>query len=393
MKKITEILFFEDQNERCPHMRILHWAVPYSAGIGGQSIFIERLARDFAHRGNEVAILINETTEGQSVQGFYESAVRVIALDLKIANSSALMEAKFAQLIKSIQLFNPEVIHIHNLVSREIVYLKLFLNRRGSNIASICTVHDLETLKRAIALQETGDLLKQMHKIVSPSNYIDSFFKDINSELRPNFKVIYNGVPDRISPAPSSAKKLHLLFAAELNEHKGAVVLLSAWSRIYKKYPNVTLFIAGDGAAKEFIQQYATTSGIGSQVVFTGWLSQNELNEYLSADCIFVMPSMLGEAFGLIAAEASMAGAAIIVSRIGALPEIVEDRVSGLVVTPGDTNSLVQAIEELINNEELRKKFGIAAKKRAQTLFSMEKSVDEYEKTYRQLIAAQKSSN
>jgi glycosyltransferase involved in cell wall biosynthesis len=167
-------------------------------------------------------------------------------------------------------------------------------------------------------------------------------------------------------------------------------VLLNAWSKICKKHPNVTLFIAGEGAAKEFIEQYASTSGIGSQVVFTGWLSQNELNEYLSADCIFVMPSMLGEAFGLIAAEASMAGAAVIVSRIGALPEIVEDRVSGLVVTPGDTNSLVQAIEELINDEGLRKKFGVAAKKRTQALFSMENSVDEYEKTYQQLITAQK---
>jgi glycosyltransferase involved in cell wall biosynthesis len=367
--------------------------VPYSCGVGGQSIFIERLALDVAQRGHEVTILTNGVAEDERTRKFFEDAVRVIPLDLSITSSSAQMDAKFSKIVERIKEFNADVIHIHNLVSREIVYLKLFLNRRGSNIASICTVHDLETLKRALALQETGDLLKQMHKIVSPSNYIDSFFKDINSELRPNFKVIYNGVPDRISPASSSAKKLHLLFAAELNEHKGAVVLLSAWSRIYKKYPNVTLFIAGDGAAKEFIQQYATTSGIGSQVVFTGWLSQNELNEYLSADCIFVMPSMLGEAFGLIAAEASMAGAAIIVSRIGALPEIVEDRVSGLVVTPGDTNSLVQAIEELIIDEELRKEFGRAAKKRAQTLFSMEKSVDEYEKTYRQLIAAQKSSN
>jgi glycosyltransferase involved in cell wall biosynthesis len=215
----------------------------------------------------------------------------------------------------------------------------------------------------------------------------------VNTELRENFKIIYNGVPENLSQAPAGKNQLHLLFAAELNEHKGAVVLLNSWSKICKKHPNITLYIAGDGTAKEFLEQYAITSGIGSQVVFTGWLSQNELNEYLTSECIFIMPSMLGEAFGLIAAEASMAGAAVIVSRIGALPEIVEDRVSGLVVTPGDTTSLSQAIEELLNDEELRKKFGIAAKKRAQTLFSMKNSVDEYEKTYHQLITAQKSSN
>jgi glycosyltransferase involved in cell wall biosynthesis len=374
-------------------VKILHWAVPYTLGVGGQSIFIERLSRDFAKRGHQIAILTNAATQDESVKGFFQDSVRIIPLDINMTNSSSQVKAKFAQVVERIQEFNPDIIHIHNLVSREIVYLKLFLNRKDTGTLTICTIHDLETLKRALAWQVTGELLKQIDRIVSPSEYIDGFFEGMNEELRENFKIIYNGVPEKFPPSPTGKKKLHLLFAAELIEHKGAVVLLNAWSKICKDYPDVTLFIAGEGKAKEFIEQYASTSAIGSQVVFTGWLSQIELNEYLSSECIFIMPSMLGEAFGLIAAEASMAGAAVIVSRIGALPEIVEDRVSGLVVTPGDSNSLAQAIEELLNDEELRSKFGSEAKKRAQRLFSMEKSVDEYEKTYHQLITAQKSSN
>lgn len=374
-------------------MRILHWAVPYSAGVGGQSIFIERLAQDLVKRSHDVMIMTNRATDEKICKKHSNNLVKVIPLDLNITSLSAQMDAKFPQIVERIQEFNPDVIHIHNLVSREIVYLKLFLNRRDSNIPTICTIHDLETLKRVVTLLKAGDLTRQVNCIVSPSNYIYSFFKDIDSQQQSNFKVIYNGVPEELPLVPMGRKKSHLLFAAELSEHKGAVVLLNAWSKICKKYSDVTLFIAGEGAAKEFIEQYANTSGIGSQVEFTGWLSQNELNEYLSSECIFIMPSMLGEAFGLIAAEASMAGAAVIVSRIGALPEIVEDGVSGLVVTPGDSNSLAQAIEELLNDEELRSKFGSEAKKRAQRLFSMEKSVDEYVKTYHQLITAQKSSN
>ena len=386
-------LFFESQHEGCPLMRILHWAVPYSAGIGGQSIFIERLSLEFIQRGHAVAILTNDTTVNLRPEVHYEDLLRVISVDLNITNLSGPENAKFAQTVKNIKEFNPDVIHIHNLSSKEIIYLKFFLNRKDAAIRTICTIHDLETLKRVSTLQGSGGLLKQIDRIVSPSEYIDGYFRGINPELRENFKMIYNGVPENLSPTPTVKKKLHLLFAAELNEHKGAVVLLNAWTKICKKYPNITLYIAGDGTAKEFLQQYVNSSEIGSQVVFTGWLSQIELHEYLSSECIFLMPSMLGEAFGLVAAEASMAGAAVIVSRIGALPEIVEDRVSGLVVTPGDSNSLVQAIEELLNDEELRRKFGSEAKKRAQRLFSMRKSVDEYEKTYHQLITAQKLSN
>lgn len=374
-------------------MRILHWAVPYSAGVGGQSIFIERLAQDLVKRGHDVAIITNRTTDEKTRKELSNNLVRVIRLNLNVTNLDSEAGVKFGRTVEAIQEFNPDVIHIHNLASREIIYLKFFLNRKDTGTLTICTIHDLESLKRALALQVNGELLKQIDRIVSPSEYIDGFFEGMNQELRENFKIIYNGVPEKLSPSPTGKKKLHLLFAAELSEHKGAVVLLNAWSKICKNYPNITLFIAGEGVAREFLQQYANTSGIGSQVVFTGWLSQIELNEYLSSECIFVMPSMLGEAFGLIAAEASMAGAAVIASRIGALPEIVEDRVSGLVVTPGDSNSLAQAIEELLNDEELRSKFGSEAKKRAQRLFSMEKSVDEYEKTYRQLITAQRSGN
>jgi glycosyltransferase involved in cell wall biosynthesis len=374
-------------------VRILHWAIPYYQGFGGQSIFIERLALGFVERGHEVAILTNDNTKEGTPNDNSKNLLDIFRLNLNPTNLDAQAALKFASFAALIQKFNPEVIHIHNLASREIVYLKFFLNRKDANIPTICTIHDLETLKRVSALQATGELLKQINRIVSPSEFIDGFFEGVNTELRENFKIIYNGVPENLSQAPAGKNQLHLLFAAELNEHKGAVVLLNSWSKICKKHPNITLYIAGDGTAKEFLEQYAITSGIGSQVVFTGWLSQNELNEYLTSECIFIMPSMLGEAFGLIAAEASMAGAAVIVSRIGALPEIVEDRVSGLVVTPGDTTSLSQAIEELLNDEELRKKFGIAAKKRAQTLFSMKNSVDEYEKTYHQLITAQKSSN
>jgi glycosyltransferase involved in cell wall biosynthesis len=374
-------------------VRILHWAVPYYRGFGGQSIFIERLALEFIKRGHEVAILTDNHATKNIPKDNSENQLNVYSLNLSPTNLDNRTPLKFAGIVEVIQKFNPDIIHIHNLVSLEIIYLNLFLNRKGAMIPTVCTIHDLATLNRVVALLKKDEAIPRLDCIVSPSRYIDSFLRGISLEFRKNVKIIYNGVPEKLPLEHTTFKKLHLLFAADLNEHKGAVILLNAWSKICKKYPDVTLFIAGEGAAKEFIEQYAKTSGIGQQVVFTGWLSQNELHEYLSADCVFVMPSMLGEAFGLVAAEASMAGAAVIVSRIGALPEIVEDRVSGLVVTPGDTNSLVQAIEELINDEELRRKFGIAAKKRAQKLFSMEKSVDEYEKTYQQLITAQKLSN
>ena len=68
------------------------------------------------------------------------------------------------------------------------------------------------------------------------------------------------------------------------------------------------------------------------------------------------------------------------------VPDIVEDAISGLVVTPGDSRELAQAIERLLSQRELRVTFGLAARKRAEEIFTLEKSVHEYEVMYREVV-------
>src|SRR4029077_2817527 len=76
-----------------------------------------------------------------------------------------------------------------------------------------------------------------------------------------------------------------------------------------------------------------------------------------------VMPTR-NEAFGLVYQEAAAAGLPAIGSRLNAVPEIIEDGATGLLVTPGNTAELVRALEQLIGSAELRERFGRAARRK-----------------------------
>jgi glycosyltransferase involved in cell wall biosynthesis len=366
-------------------MRILHWAFPFHLGRGGQSIWIERIAIESAHRGHKVAIMAGKTAEFSKMRSLFGDLVKTLQVDIESTEGVKPDTKKAAQVADAIENFEPDIIHIHNLESRELVYLRLYQATQGKSIPAICTLHDLVSVKRLQrTLLMTGEI-GSISAVVSPSKFIESQFDSLTPSQRDKFRMIYHGVPTNLSRKVDVSGTPKLLFASDLHDHKGGIILLSAWKKLHQKFPAVTLIIAGDGRAKSFLEKYAQSSGLDAQVDFRGWLNQEELRSILNQDCILVVPSLLGEAFGLIAAEASMIGASLIVSRSGALPEIVLPEKSGLVVTPGDSIELADAIERLLTNPSLRLSLGRAARERAEILFSLPESVLAYEQLYEEV--------
>jgi glycosyltransferase involved in cell wall biosynthesis len=364
-------------------MKVMHWAFPFHPSRGGQSIFIEQMAIEFASRGHEVSLLTRKFPESEliEVKSRLENRVDIIQVDLDMDNLDSKSGTSFREVAKRIENFSPDVIHVHNLDSRELAYLRLYLNTRGRKILTLCTIHDLVTLKRARALIDRNLFTGFLDFVVAPSDFIYQKLAQGQIELRDQIMMVYNGVTplDKNRNSKKGSHQLRLLFAAELHEHKGGILLLTAWAKIFKTHPEVTLVIAGDGDAKDFLHQYARSINFGDQLEFLGWLSRSELEDELAGNCVLIVPSMIGEAFGLVVAEAAMAQTPAIVNAVGALPELVQDGVTGIVVIPGDTQSLSRAMETLILNEELRNEMGLAAQKRTLELFALDGSASQYE--------------
>jgi glycosyltransferase involved in cell wall biosynthesis len=104
-----------------------------------------------------------------------------------------------------------------------------------------------------------------------------------------------------------------------------------------------------------------------------------------------VVPSIWPDSFPTVALEAMAAGAAIVVSRIGGLPEAVIDGESGLIVEPGDVSALAAALERLLDDPTLRAQLGAGARKRVER-FSAPAVVPRYEEAYARALAGRRTA-
>jgi glycosyltransferase involved in cell wall biosynthesis len=142
--------------------------------------------------------------------------------------------------------------------------------------------------------------------------------------------------------------------------------LLEAARLLAERIPDLSVRIVGGGPEDAALRTQHARLKLGDRVRFLGDVSARELAvEYGSAD-LFCLPSVQ-EAFGIVFAEAMAAGLPVVACRVAAVPEVVEDGRTGLLVTPRRPDQLAAAIETLVRNVELRKTLGAAGRARADT--------------------------
>lgn len=174
-----------------------------------------------------------------------------------------------------------------------------------------------------------------------------------------------------------------VLVFSRLNRMKGIEYFLEAAVEVAKRFPEIRFVIAGDGDHRVELEAYATRLGIASKVLFTGF--RTDLPDLLAETDLSVLPS-LSEGLSNSILEAMSAGVPVVATRVGGNPEIVEDGVTGLLVPTRDSAALADAMIRMFEKPGLRLEFGSAARRRINTVFSMERSVESVENLYERLL-------
>ncbi len=154
---------------------------------------------------------------------------------------------------------------------------------------------------------------------------------------------------------------------------------MDACAQLSKRGVAVRFFMIGSGPLRTELEARGQALGIADRVHWLGHILDPV--PILQACDIFTMASV-GEGFGLALAEAMACGAAAIATRSGALAEIVEDGVSGLLVPPRDVSALADAIQKLAENERLRHEMAQRGMERVQHNFSTDASIEKIMKVY-----------
>jgi glycosyltransferase involved in cell wall biosynthesis len=191
--------------------------------------------------------------------------------------------------------------------------------------------------------------------------------------LAPGARVVYPGVSvPPLRPRPLN-DPIVVGYAGRLVALKGVDVLLRAAASL----PNLRVEVVGDGPER------ARLESIGRRARFLGW--QTGLDDLLAGWDLFALPSR-EEAFGIAALEAMAASLPVVATRVGGLPELVEDGLTGLLVPPDDPAALAAAIARLAADSALRARLGEAGRARAATHFPVERMVASVAALYDQLL-------
>jgi sugar transferase (PEP-CTERM/EpsH1 system associated) len=215
----------------------------------------------------------------------------------------------------------------------------------------------------------------------------------------------YNGVNcDRFRPGPSDAapifasdvpKPFVIGTVGRLDRVKDQLTLAQAFVTLVKRdecyKERVRLAIVGDGMLRDEIETVIATAGLGSHGRVLGW--RDDVGDVLRQFDIFCLPS-LNEGVSNTLLEAMATGLPIIATAVGGNTELVAEGQTGFLVEPGDAEQIADVLEKYLNSDELVRQHGREARRCAETDFSLQGMLREYDNFYtRYLLPAGASGN
>lgn len=286
----------------------------------------------------------------------------------------------YPRLRRILREFRPGILHTHSYVMRYTFPAGL----AARTPVMVHTVHN-------VARNETDRLGRMLHRAAYRRGVVPVA---VGEEVARSFEDYYGFAPRAVIPNGIDLSPYHqtpdaaawkrargfaeterlAVSVARLDPQKDPAALLEAFVKALGAHPEWSLVFAGDGGLRGELEQAAGRLGMSKRVRFLGVIP--DVAGLLQAADLFVLASRW-EGTPLAVMEAMAAGLPVIATRVGGVPGLVEDGVSGLLVEPGDPRRFAGAVAQAALNEEKRKAFGEAARRQA-ARFGVEAMVASY---------------
>ena len=237
--------------------------------------------------------------------------------------------------------------------------------------------------------------LSYTSKIIAVSDFVK---KDLIHEGVPEQKIvrIFNGVDvDSFVPVPPEERdkwrayitdkpvKRTIGLVGNLIEMKGLRYFIRALPLILEKHPDTLVVVVGEGMLRNEMEAEVNRQGFSSRVKFLGRITELTRRIMASLD-ILVQPS-LTESFGLTVAEALSCEVPVVATKVGGLPDIIEDGVCGFLIPPKNPEALAARVNQLLEDPGIIRSMGQAGRRRIMDRFSLSDTAQSYLELYRDL--------
>ena len=308
------------------------------------------------------------------------------------------LASKLYQIAQSEQL---DVLHMHYAIPHSVsAFLAREMLRPLRYLPIVTTLHGTDiTLVGSDPsfLPITRFGIEQSDAVTAISNYLRDATRETFGVTRP-IEVIYNFIDaNYYRRAPNEALRravaprgerimLHISTFRPIKRITDCIEILARMNELQGGSSNLKLVMCGDGPERAEAEELAARRGVSDLVRFVGKQPQSEIRDYLSISDLFLLPSR-SESFGLSALEAMACEVPVIATRVGGVPEVVEEGGSGFLFEIGDVDGMARAALRLLNDPALLGRFGARGRETAVARFATEEIIPQYEALYRGLIS------
>jgi len=180
-------------------------------------------------------------------------------------------------------------------------------------------------------------------------------------------------VKSTTEPAPSQFKRNLVLYVGQLIRGKGVDVLLESLALVKTPFECI---IVGEGSHREYCQELAKKLGLADRVTFTGFVAQDQLQNFFLEASVMAVSSVWPEPFGMTGLEAMRHSLPVVAFDAGGIKEWLADQENGILVPWMDRTAYAAAVDSLLTDKEAARKMGLAGKVRAQENFSFDHYID-----------------
>lgn len=379
--------------------------------VGGAEMLVRELAAGLQNRGHSVAVVTARVGDLPAYENIDGIDVHRIGRfpeykrTARIASGSApgrLQRATIREFQEVTAQFRPDVTHFHNVWLLGPFVVNLAVGRKGMTIHdywpiclrrtlirvnnSICpgpeplpcracrlrapaTLQSFDLLNIEKQYADYANILASCDFVTAPSRFMADQISRVNG-CTPS--VIYNGIDKNAPGVPqceATAARPYALFASRSVREKGYDIALQAFN--CPELSEYELLVAAD----------AIPSGLPNVQVL-GAQSRDRVAELIAASACVIVPSVWKENCPMIIIEALRAGVPIIASRVGGIPELIEDGVTGLLTSPGNAQELASKIRSCFENPQLRASARVHGPAAVLARFSRDVMMDNLEVLY-----------
>jgi len=356
-------------------------SAPHGYHCGGAENAAYYLALEMTKRGHDVVVFTTSATSEFILEEHDDMRIYRYGTDLRISTSNVSWGQLRAPVDQSF-----DIIHTHfDLAPAPLAGLRF---AKSAHLPLIVTYHGdwVNTyggIVRRLGVTINNKLLvtkilDYASHIISPSKtYIERsqylrLYKDKAVTIPNGVNIEDFYVPES---KDSCRRKLGLpidgkiiLFLGYLAPYKGPDILLRALPTVLAEVPDIMLVFAGMGVMRQDLENLSRQLGLEKNVLFAGYVKDDLKSSYYKSADIFALPSVMStECFPLTILESMACGTPVVASEIGGIPDAVIDGRSGLLVPPGDQESLATAIIDILNDERKWEDMSVYGKKRIET--------------------------